>query len=181
MPGETALLNVIIKSQSDRLITKIEIQLVQKITVRLKKSTKKSRTIVEKLYLDDCQVRPGGQEYFSNLKLKIPTTCPSLVETCPIIQLYYFIQLKADVNGPSPIYIEIPIEIGTVPLMEENMADVSSIQNFSYVKKSRGENNDGKININESIDFYDPLYPVYTDLLSYGSGGAFKQTENEKT
>lgn len=56
-------------------------------------------------------------QYFNDLKMPIPATCPS----SSIIKIKYI--LKLIVNSAEfslAKYVKIPIEIGTVPILAEN-------------------------------------------------------------
>lgn len=128
--------------------------------------TRSNRDVVVSIKLEDGQVLPKSEKTFANVKMRVPPVCPSLIESCPIIKNQYMFEMKVDAAGPSsPIYLQIPIEIGTVPLMANNMY-IALLKNVSYEKAiTRGKNNDEKIKKAAFINFYDPLYPVFFDLF----------------
>lgn len=151
-------MNVSIDNQSNRTIKSISVMLVQNITYIARRQRKKMTDVVAKLELVGCEVSSKSERKFNNLRLRIPATCPSLLESCEIIKNNYEIQLKVDASGLCKAkYLKIPIDIGTVPL------DMDKLSNLEFEKKqSRGINNDGEIKMTNHIDFYDPLYPVYS-------------------
>jgi hypothetical protein len=69
-----------------------------------------------------------------NVGLKIPIVCPSLLDTCPLIRLFYTIALEVKFNDLSggEICLDIPIVIGTVPLLNDSKLSVepSSIKYY---------------------------------------------------
>ena len=117
--------------------------------------------------LEDGKVEPKSEKIFANVKMRVPAVCPSLIDSCPIIKNQYMFEMKVDAAGPSsPIFLQILIEIGTVPLMANNMY-ITLLKNVSYEKAiTRGKNNDERLIKKDGfINFYDPLYPVFFDTF----------------
>lgn len=168
VPGENIFFSVSINNKSSRDINSITVMLVHEVTVYAGAAANKQRDEIAKMRFDQCRVGSGGQGTFTNLRLKIPPTCPSLLNSCRIIKNQYNLELKLDAHGLASMskYLKIPIEIGTVPIDKCIVSDVSSkISNVKYQPyRPRGLNNDGQVRKKVCIDFYDPLYPVLMDL-----------------
>lgn len=113
------------------------------------------------------QIAPASEwNEFSGLKFKIPAACTSLLDSCKLIKNDYSLRLKVDTGtlSSSASYIMIPIEIGSVPIVQPDAAGISDKLSVVYQPiKSRGKNNDGEIKLNNIINFFDPLYPVFIE------------------
>ncbi|XP_047108254.1 arrestin domain-containing protein 17-like isoform X4 [Schistocerca piceifrons] len=76
-----------------------------------KRITDKMETIVYE------PVGPNASRTWTR-KLKIPSLPPSNLNNCSIIDLDYFLHVKAVINGPHRnLHVNIPIKLGTIPLL----------------------------------------------------------------
>ncbi|XP_049774878.1 arrestin domain-containing protein 17-like isoform X3 [Schistocerca cancellata] len=76
-----------------------------------KRITDKMETIVYE------PVGPNASRTWTR-KLKIPSLPPSNLNNCSIIDLDYFLHVKAVINGPHRnLHANIPIKLGTIPLL----------------------------------------------------------------
>lgn len=139
--------------------------LVQKITYFTNCRKNKNTEIIASATNHDCNVLPNSQRKFSQIQIKIPPTCPSLMETCSIIKNNYELKIKVDGSGLSVgMCLSIPIEIGTVPFLGGKVS-TTDIFNVDFQPRNfHGVNNDRETKIGNFINFYDPLYPVYTHI-----------------
>lgn len=109
------------------------------------------------------QVNQKSKMTLSNIKMKIPSTCPSLLDTCSLIKNNYLLQVNFTIKGINePVRIEFPIRIGTIPFLETG----SNLSNeLSYLVSSHDLEQKFKLvrlkSENDSIVFVDhnPLYP----------------------
>lgn len=114
-----------------------------------------------------------------NVGLKIPIVCPSLLDTCPFIRLFYTIALEVKFNGAENICLDIPIVIGTVPLLNDSKLSFESSSIKFYKPKwdrirtieeiiEEQENENRRAVKNDVNDINDSRflsrYPYYTDF-----------------
>lgn len=142
-----------IENSSSRRIKSIDVELVQKITVRMSYIAYcKPRIITHSIFNKIAKVKfsrkiePKNQDRWDNVSLAVPPICPSN-GLCRIFELNYFLKLN---YYPEGFYISsysglfIPITIGTIPLMNEVMQ--SDFTSYAYdpssVNGSSSNNND---------------------------------------
>ena len=119
------------------------------------------------------------QENWSNVRLKIPTVCPSLLDSCRLIKLDYILRLVVNVSTLSiNKQLDIPIVIGTVPLNESKLPANPDIRYYKSILERRGksdqnleeEENDSALIISEgnsnenTLWKFKPKYPYYKDF-----------------
>lgn len=112
------------------------------------------------------------QGKWSNAEFKIPTVCPSLLETCRIIKLGYKLTLVVNARELSMHKrLEIPIVIGTVPLKDSSKSLSANIRYYKSVvqRKRKNEEDEGeqeyeekiRINDDDNDEDFKPKYPYY--------------------
>lgn len=139
--------------------------LVQKITFITNCRKNKNTEIIASATNQNCNVLPNSQHKFSQIQIKIPPTCPSLMETCSIIKNNYELKIKVDGSGLSlGKHLSIPIEIGTVPFVGDKVFTTNMFKVDFQPRNFHGINNDRETQIGNFINFYDPLYPVYNHM-----------------
>ena len=117
---------------------------------------------------------------WSNVQLKIPPVCPSLLETCRIIKLDYTLTLVVDVSAFSVNkVVDLPIVIGTVPLYDSNIY-LSSVATNEYCNSIVGRDlrikrhdlkkkeleaiGDYKKRFKYELSYFEPRYPYYENF-----------------
>lgn len=112
------------------------------------------------------QILPGSQQSFNDLKMLIPATCPTLLDTCPNIKNEYALKILLDASGLNfSKYLKISIDIGTIPIVPESEL-VSVLENVVFDKKAlEFKSMDGRETLidTESIilEPFMPLYPIF--------------------
>lgn len=152
-----------ISNQSDRTIDSFKVLLIQQIALAARKTC--SSVFAEQiamLELHECQVLPKTQKFFNDLKLPVPVTCPSLLNTCYQITNKYILKLIVDTPGLGRSKdVEISIEIGTVPIVAENERE-SVLDRVTFEKEAwEGKNSDGRSQPTGITSLFKPLYPIF--------------------
>lgn len=172
MSGETVVCQVSVDNISNRCLNSVSISLVHLATFYDKTSASKrvKRFVILREEFRECEVEPDTKQTFANLKLKIPPTCPSLMDSCNLITNEY--RLEANVNATfsfKPKFLSIPITIGTVPIASFSPSLLSPSQ-CTYMKSSFEYDSeyvdikddfDGKLKTDNLVSKHDPLYPIY--------------------
>lgn len=113
------------------------------------------------------------QENWSNGTLKIPIVCPSLLDTCRIIKLYYTLTLCLNFSGLSiSTRLNIPIVIGTIPLYDSNLSlpETSNVgyyksgsKNIEEYNESEGYSEQNEKDLRNNEANFVSKYPYYKD------------------
>lgn len=157
------MFNISIENQTCVNIDTIKTMLVQNCTAYAGRNQRKQSRCIGSLKLLKCRVLSGTKQNFTNLQIRVPPTCPSLLDTCRIIKIEY--ELKTLIDSNSEWSVSIPIVIGTEPYVGDNVY-LSEMGKVDFQpSESRETNNDRKIKTIDYVNFYDPLYPVFTDKL----------------
>lgn len=171
--------NASVDNRSSRGIKKILASFVQHADFFGRESTQPRLThsfdIATYIYTGP-KIGPRMQGKWANATFKIPTVCPSLLDTCRIIKVHYTLRLDVVFYGVSvDKKLHIPIVIGTVPFHNSNISllehisqSYSASSNLVYYKSVLGR--DGCIRKSEDIEDEDdnceivkftPKYPYY--------------------
>ena len=167
--GESVIFNVSIDNRSSKSIKFISVFLIQHNELNVRGSKKFLTNNICTLEYNDPRIGPQMQESWSNGTLKIPIVCPSLLDTCRIMKLYYTLTLCVHFNGLSiSNSLDIPIVIGTIPLYDSNLS-LPGTSNVGYYKsgsKSIGgynENEQNETNLTNNEGDFVSKYPYYKD------------------
>jgi hypothetical protein len=180
VPGENIVFSFTIENSSSRRIKSISVTLYQKIEFHAYKTKSIFRKIAKMEFND--KIEPKSQGRWDNECLLVPSTCSSSNGLCHIIDVSYFIQFHYYTNGLVCAFyngIKIPITIGTIPLMNEEMqSDSSSYPQYSYEPDSiiDGQGSDNNMDLPPAYDAlvgemvesnantFKPQYPYYKNL-----------------
>lgn len=127
--------------------------------------------MIAKKEIHKIKVSSRLNENVVNLRLRIPPACPSLLNsTTNLIKNEYsfrfcFVSIDEEKSDQVDLFFKIPIEIGTVPILNQKSDYGSKRLSFVYKpSQSRGKNDDGNLKRSNIIKFFDPLYPFYNDM-----------------
>lgn len=102
----------------DTAISAVTCSLKKNVSFTSHSPRKETRQITDKLETITFEpVGPNASKTWTK-KLKIPSLPPSNLTNCNIIDLDYFLNVKAVINGPHRnLHVNIPIKLGTIPLL----------------------------------------------------------------
>ena len=174
VPGETIVFNASIDNRSKDPIKSVEAYLDQRTTfIGGVGSRIHHNKIVSALYTG-ATIGPGTLGNWSNVPFQIPIVCPSLLDTCRIIKLEYILTLNVDFDAIT-VYtqLDIPIVIGTIPLIDSNASSSTATSNVAYysIPDSTVHENTPRANtINDPVPNvgteanFTPKYPYFKDF-----------------
>ncbi|XP_067640373.1 arrestin domain-containing protein 1 isoform X2 [Eurosta solidaginis] len=116
-PGQKIHFNIVLDNQSDFNCSDVKVRLIKKVNFTSRNPEPKRQVVEVKVADNHCGevVKHNKAEF--NEYLQIPSTTPTSLENCSLIQVSYTLRFIAKV---SRIYtdcvIEFPLTIGTVPL-----------------------------------------------------------------
>lgn len=164
--GETINFNALITNNSNREIKSLMASVMQKLKLYARGKTKVFyRQLTEIINLNPILALKNGK--WENGKLKIPSTVPTLTNLSQIIDISYVFILSVNIAGVKTNFdLLIPIEIGSVPLIEcslDSSTLILSHELCSFGAPGKNENLD-PIDSGETLyldlDFV-PYYPFY--------------------
>lgn len=125
--GETLMFNAQIENNSNKLMTKSSIKIIESTTY---KTSRKQRTWKRTVCRHDKEgIPPGGSFSWENIGLLIPPLPPSNLINCNIIDVDYVLELSVDPSGIGfDLEVVAPIIIGTIPLQ----------QSYQYIQQGTG-------------------------------------------
>ncbi|XP_060569015.1 arrestin domain-containing protein 2-like [Ruditapes philippinarum] len=163
VPGEILRADIHVQNSSIRKSSIVSLQLKQMLIY----GGVHSRTLLlcnEKV----CEsLRPGQHRLWSNFPLRLPSTCPSKLYMCKVLDVKYCIAIEATFPD-TVLYAAVPVTIATVP--------ETSCCPFKWIYKlserpiiSEDENVDSFIHgCSKNIDMeFRPMYKYYEDLKDY--------------
>lgn len=168
--GETILFSATIENNSDKVMTKSSVKLVENDVFKAHSGAQKH---VKRVILQHQQasIAPGDSFNWSNVGLLIPPLAPSNLIHCNIIDIFYTVELSVDPSGIG-FDLDVPcnITIGTIPLQQQygQIAGPSSEGSAppppSYSEAVHGKE---EIQLHEGVSvqgggWYAPHYPTYT-------------------
>jgi len=113
--GETIFLQAHADNESDRLMDKTSVQLLQTITYIARGKTKSCEHII--FSYQKGRILPGESDSWRNEALKIPTLPPSDLPFCNNIRISYRLEFRVDPSGIGfDLCVKVPLSIGTIPL-----------------------------------------------------------------
>lgn len=156
MAGETIIFNATIDNRSSETIISLSAALEQHIFTRNSSKVEFGYDIVALEYPGE-KIDPYKLVNWSDVKLKIPTVCPSITETCKIIKIEYKLTVVIVFIGfTKKKRVELPITIGTVPLNDSPSSisfPANPIFSSDYYNGIDNKTND---------TLFKPKYPFYT-------------------
>ena len=153
--GETIIFNATIDNRSSETIISLSAALEQHIFTRNSSKVEFGYDIVALKYPGE-KIDPYKLVNWSDVKLKIPTVCPSTIETCKIIKIEYKLTVVIVFIGFNKKRVELPITIGTVPLNDSPSSisfPANPIFSSDYYNGIDNKTND---------TLFKPKYPFYT-------------------
>lgn len=115
VPGETIYLEATADNESDSMIEKTQVKLVQSILFYAQGQEKEDKTTI--LELEKGEVEPGESENWQDTALHIPALPPSKLIHCDNIEIKYNIVFRVMPIGCSfSLRVFVPVVIGTIPL-----------------------------------------------------------------
>jgi len=117
VPGELIGFSAEVDNQSDRLMTKSYLHLVEVVTYITYKKNKTTRRPV--CQIERGAIQPGGQDMWEDVKMRVPALAPSnLGGACNIMKVQYELEFHVDPSGVGfDLVVTVPIMVGTIPLI----------------------------------------------------------------
>ena len=168
------MFSVKIDNRSNKTIKSVSAGFIQRTTFIAKISRQNHNYKLLKAIYAGPTIGPGTLADWPNVQFQIPIVCPSLLDTCKIIKIEYMLALDVDVSiiSLSDDRLEIPLIIGTIPLVDSNESSSTAPSNVAYCSVPDptviNENTPGVNNAVPNVETeatFTPKYPYYKDLL----------------
>jgi len=117
VPGELIAFSAEVDNQSDRLMTKSYLHLMEVVTyITYRKNKTTRRPICE---IERGSIQPGGQDMWEDVKMRVPALAPTnLGGVCNIMNVQYELEFHVDPSGVGfDLVVTQPILVGTIPLV----------------------------------------------------------------
>lgn len=173
MPGEGIVFDITVNNRTSRVISRMNVSLVQKIKFRANYRTKISYRSIENFRFPST-VQEKSIVKWNNSVLIIPPVCSTSNGKCKIIDVNYLVLFDFCASGISlSKEMMIPIVIGTAPLKPQTK-NLWCNEAISYEQCKFGPYPDKIMFDEEDFDDimesteekYKPLYPYFKDFLS---------------
>ncbi|KAK4300992.1 hypothetical protein Pmani_026836 [Petrolisthes manimaculis] len=114
VPGEEIVVYGQVANHSNSVIKYSELSLVQQLTYHCKKRSKVELQTLHREYRPE--VRPGGRQDWSGVKILVPPVPPSYLPWCQIIDIKHYLVLSAKLGLCRNVMLSAEVLIGNVPL-----------------------------------------------------------------
>ncbi|XP_049801635.1 arrestin domain-containing protein 17-like [Schistocerca nitens] len=116
--GQEIPVTVEVDNATEETISAVTCSLKKNVCFTAHSPRKETKRITDKMETIVYEpVGPNASRTWTR-KLKIPSLPPSNLNNCSIIDLDYFLHVKAVINGPHRnLHVNIPIKLGTIPLL----------------------------------------------------------------
>ena len=177
--------NVSLDNKSTREIDAISVSIIQNTQFHANSPYKKTKTelrTIATLYYPET-IEPQSIVNWNNVSFEIPPIIASSNGTCKSIEVSYYLMFHVDEGAFSfALRLEIPIVIGTMPIMNNNATETEPVYQTSMLDQnvvtkaiSDFESNGEMYGHND----YKPIYPYYKNITKIYSGNSnFSTTTN---